>query len=547
MSRKKDTEKRGVADLVGPDPFDGGAATEPAAQNDIKKMVAERVAQAEGDSSPAAAIPEITSQFIHECLFANTLGDGTLYATMFRDRFLHCKHTQEWYEWTGHVWQHDIMNRSLAAVDQIAQRYLGEYKKLAQTVADLVYKGDEGNQDEIKKLRRKEKDLLNRVQKLRDDNRRTACLKFSHTIDNPLAISGEEFDQKPMLFPCPNGVIDLETGRIRPGKQSDYLSLSTPVEFRGIDEPAPLWEKTLQEIFNADEEIYAYIQRLFGYAMTGYVHEKAFPVLYGRNGWNGRSLIVETISHVMGTFARSIPSEMLLSSKYVKDASGPSPDIMSLKGLRMAFATETDEGHRFNSAKVKKLTGNDELVGRNPNDKYQSYFQPTHKLFLMTNVTPSAPPNDKAFWARLHLIPFNISFVNRDPQESYERRAILDLDRRLLAEAPGILSWLVRGCLLWQKEGLNPPLIITEATEKYRQDEDLVADFIDECCVREAGAKESSSAIYDRFIEWYHANVGKKEPSGTWLGKQLGQKYEKSKSNGRYVYHGIRLLMTGEG
>ena len=129
---------------------------------------------------------------------------------------------------------------------------------------------------------------------------------------------------------------------------------------------------------------------------------------------------------------------------------------MSLKGIRMAFASEIDEGQRFSAAKIKWFTGKDELVGRNPHDKYPTHFNPTHKLCLQTNTQPQAPPNDKAFWERLHLIPFLISFVNRDPQESHERRAILDLDRQVLKEAPGILAWLVAGCLLWQRRRPQP-------------------------------------------------------------------------------------------
>jgi putative DNA primase/helicase len=349
-----------------------------------------------------------------------------------------------------------------------------------------------------------------------------------------------------MLFPCANGVIDLETGLLKLGRPGDYLSKSSPVEFAGIDTPAPLWEKSLLQIFNGDVELVAYLQRLFGYAITGLVQEKVFPVLYGKTGWNGRSLIIETISYVMGALAGSIPSEMLLGQKYSKSSSGPSPDIMGIKGIRMAFASEIDENQRFSAAKIKWLTGKDELTGRYGYDKHNTRFQPTHKLVVMTNTQPSAPPNDKAFWERLHLIPFNISFVKRDPQEGYERRAILDLDQQIKKEAPGVLSWLVRGCLLWQQQGLNPPVSVTEATEKYRQNQDLLADFIDERCDREPGLHERASVLYGDFVAWYHVNVGQKEPTGTWFGNQLSQKFEKNKSSGYTTYHGI-ALKTNQG
>lgn len=536
-----DKSRSGRGELAGTIPADSGARSESDSVDEIKRLVQERLNQEAEMEPPAEEKPVMNSQFIDDCLFANALGDGTMYATLFRDRFLYCKNTQEWFEWTGHHWERDIMGRALAAVETVVQQYLDEYKKVAGRIAGLVGDDGEEGQAKIKKLQKKQRDLLNRASKLRDDRRRNTCLTFSHTIENPLAIKGDEFDQKPMLFPCGNGVVDLERGKLIPGRPGDYLSLASPIDFLGIDAPAPLWEEKVLEIFSGDQDVVDYVQRLFGYAITGMVHEKVFPVLYGKGGWNGRSLIVETISYVMGSLAGSIPSEMLLSSKFVKAASGPSPDIMSLKGLRMTFASETDEGQKFSASKVKWLTGKDELTGRNPHDKYPSRFPPTHKLFLMTNTQPQAPPNDKAFWERLHLIPFTLSFVNRDPQDESERRAILDLDQQLLKEVSGILAWLVRGCLLWQKHGLKPPLKVTEATEQYRRNEDLLADFIDSCCIREPGAMGQSSTLYNRFITWYHENIGEKHPSGTWFGKQLSQKYEKTRSGGCIHYIGIEL------
>ena len=515
--------------------------------DDIRKQVQDRVDQEAAQNPPQDEEPKITSKFIQECLFANALGDATLYAALFRDKFLYCKNTMEWFEWNGHVWEKDIMNRSLSSVEKVVDQYLAEYKTVAGRIADQAIRDDGDDKvAKIKKLKDNQERLLKRVSQLRDDKRRTACLKFAHTIEQPVAVKGEEFDVNPMLFPCANGVLDLATGLLKPGRPHDYMSMASPVEFLGIDTPAPLWEQSLLQIYNDDKDLVAYLQRLFGYTMTGLVSEKVFPVMYGRTGWNGRSLILETISHIMGSFAGPIPSEMLLSSKLTKNSAGPSPDIMGLKGLRLASASEIDEQQRFSAAKIKWLTGKDELIGRRPNDKHQTRFKQTHKLFLQTNTLPQAPPNDRSFWMRLHVIPHNISFVNRDPQEAHERRAILDLDTQILKEASGILAWMLWGCLLYQKDGLNPPQTVIEEGKKYQRNEDLLADFIDECCIREPAAKEKAAALYARFIDWYHDNIGKNEPSGTWFGKQLGQKYEKWKSEGCVMYQGI-ALKTGQG
>ena len=521
--------------------------------NDIRKQVQERVDQALANASgpPAPdATPGITRKFVQECLSANELGDGTLYARLFHNRFIYCNNTQEWFVWAGHYWKRDIMTESLAVIEGVVDVYLDEYRATGEDIVNLMAGAAENGEDKNEKLKRlksREEAILSRVRQLRTHKRRMVTRMIAQTLINPLAITGEAFDNKPLLFPCANGVIDLEMGELKPGNPSDYLSLASPIEFRGLDEPAPLWEKTLLEIFGDNQELVDYIQRLFGYTITGLVQEKVFPVLYGRTGWNGRSLIIETISRVMGDLAAQIPSEMLLSQKYSRSSSGPSPDIMSLKGKRMVCASEIDEGQRFSTSKIKWLTGKDTIVGRSPHDKYQTHFLPTHKLFVMTNTQPSAPPNDKAFWERLHLIPFKISFVNRAPQEAHERRAILDLDKQIEKEGPGILAWLVRGFLSWQQEGLNPPKDVTEATEQYRRNEDLLADWREECCIHEPAAHEKGKPLYDNFIHWYHTNIGEKEPSATWFGKQMGAKFDKSKSNGCVVYRGIALKDNAQG
>lgn len=510
--------------------------------DEIRRQVQERVEQ-EAKEHPRqpdkGSDKKVTIKFIHQCLFANELGDGILYATLFRDRFLFCKNSQEWYLWSGHFWERDVLGNCLVAVEEVVECYLGEYRRIAAQIADIAKGTASGD---VEKLKKQQAQLLKRASQLRGDKRRTACLKFAHTNNNSLAIKGNEFDISPWLLACKNGVIDLKTGNMKDGRPSDYISMASPVEWKGLNEPANLWEKTLLEIFHGDEELVFYLQRLFGYGITGLSTEKAFSVMWGK-GKNGKSLIVETISYVLGPLVGSIQSEMLLNQYKGRSSAGPSPDIMGLKGLRMAFASETDEGSKLSSSRVKWITGNDQLVGRSPHDKYETRFLPSHKLFLLTNSRPHANANDFALFERLALIPFTLSFVNREPQNMDERWAIKDLDEQLKKEAPGILAWLVRGCLLWQEQGLNPPRKVMEATEQYKRSEDLLADFIEECCEIEPGAQTKASELYSRFSEYYLENVGKKIPSNTWFGKSMSLKFEKNKINGCIHYHGVAIFV----
>ena len=85
---------------------------------------------------------------------------------------------------------------------------------------------------------------------------------------------------------------------------------------------------------------------------------------------------------------------------------------------------------------------------------------------------------DFGFWERVHLLPFERSFVDREPEAEHERLADKSMPEKLKAEASGVLEWLVRGCLRWQRDGLNPPEKVRAATEEYRRNEDLLADFL---------------------------------------------------------------------
>ncbi len=527
------------------------------------RVAAEKAATgAKAGSGPEPGTPaEVSPGFVWSCLEANELGDGLLYAAIHKNNFIYNKSSQEWLAWAGHYWERDEMERSLAAVEDVVDRYLEALEKIDKRIAELRGKesepggeaADEDNPATPKKQRgrpkndpaltaalARRKDLVRRCDRLRSEHGRQNCLKFARTNRRPLAITGDRLDQEPMLLACANGVIDLETGKLRPGRQADYLSLASPVAFTGIEAPRKLFRATLLELFEGCEAIVDYLQRLLGYALTGLVSEHIFPVFQGR-GRNGKSMLLDLIKEVLGPLAAPIRPELLLEQAKNRSAAAPSPDIMALRGLRLAIAEETDEGSRFSAARVKLLSGGSDLTGRNPHDKYETTFKPTHQLILVTNSRPQAPASDYAFWSRMRLIEFKLSFVD-NPIHEHERPRIKDLGKRILeAEAAGILGWLVEGCLLWQRDGLNPPAEVVEATHQYQREEDMVGDFIDECLVIEPGLSVKAATVYQVFVAWYQVTQGRRSPSQKWLGNQLKTRFDKRKSNGIIKYFGFDI------
>ncbi|NLV24603.1 MAG: DNA primase, partial [Deltaproteobacteria bacterium] len=450
--------------------FDDTCATAAIAAEVDARIQAEATHSIPPDRDTAAAL---THEYVMSCLACNELGDGTLFMNLHQGRFLYDAAAGQWYVWSGHFWTMDIEGRALAAVEKVSLAYVNALTCISKKLSTTE---DEAAAEALKAQR---KLLIRRIDWLRKVKGRINCLIFATTLPtealpdgkNPLVITGEKLDQNPWLLACQNGVIHLETGSFRPGRPADLLTKPAPHPFpenigpylaTGENTPAPTWERFLWEVMDGDQEMVDYLQRLLGYCVTGSTRDHIFIVFTG-TGRNGKSTLLEILSKVVGEIAVAIKPEMLLDQRRVRSSAGADADVMALKGRRVAIASEADDNQGFSRATVKRLTGGDSISARSPHEKFQVTFRPTHKLIFSTNDIPRANPNDRAFWLRMHLVNFPLSFVD-NPAAPNERQVDKGLPARLEAEAGGILAWLVRGALLYKQRGLDPPKKVTEAT-----------------------------------------------------------------------------------
>jgi putative DNA primase/helicase len=183
------------------------------------------------------------------------------------------------------------------------------------------------------------------------------------------------------------------------------------------------------------------------------------------------------------------------------------------------------------------------------NEKKQIRFNPTHTIFLSTNDKPRVSGDDYAFWKRMVLVPFKLSYVTgKSPEElkEWERIANPDLEDELKEEASGILAWLVKGCIEYQKQGLVLPETVIEATREYQRDEDHLGSFLEDYCSMEDGVKTKSSEIFDVFAKWWKKNITKhkkRQITQQAFGRMMKRRFDSSKIKGIYHYHGIMLNM----
>src|SRR5262249_7748703 len=156
-------------------------------------------------------------------------------------------------------------------------------------------------------------------------------------------------------------------------------------------------------------------------------------------------------------------------------------ELAGLHGARLVTATETEEGRQWAESKIKVLTGGDKIAARFMRQDFFE-FTPQFKLVIAGNHKPGLRSVDEAIRRRLHLIPFTVTIPpnQRDAQ----------LPNKLKAERPGILAWMIQGCLDWQERGLCPPTVVTDATVAYLEAEDALSAWMDDCCRRDPQAWE---------------------------------------------------------
>jgi hypothetical protein len=172
-------------------------------------------------------------------------------------------------------------------------------------------------------------------------------------------------------------------------------------------------------------------------------------------------------------------------------------------------------------------------------------FTPTHKLLLMTNYKPHADARDQAFLSRACLLEFGMRFVAH-PKAPNERQADPSLKEQLREERSGILAWLVRGCLAFQELGLAILSPTSFATEKYREEEDTILHFLNECCVLRPEVSVKANALYEAYKAWCEENQFGRGMNATLFGNEIGRRFEKKRGNTGMIYQGVQVLTTQE-
>ncbi|CAG0976244.1 hypothetical protein GEOBC_01554 [Geobacteraceae bacterium] len=463
------------------------------------------------EPGPAGAGVEVNDAQLAR-LFQTDLGNSERLVARHGRDLHYCFDFGKWLCWDGVRWAIDRNGDALDKAKDTARAMLAE----AATLAD------------------------------REDARKLAAWSFKSQARERLAaalflaqpdvsVLPEQLDTRPWLLNVANGTVDLRSGQLRPADRADLLTKSAPVVY----DPAAKceqWLAFLDRIFAGNQEIIRYVQKAAGYSLTGLDTEECFFVLHG-TGQNGKSTVVETLSALLGTdYAQQATPDLLMQKKQERHAT----ELAVLRGARLVASVETGQGKRLNEVLIKSMTGGDRIRA---NFMHQDTFEfrPEFKVWLSTNHKPVITGTDLGIWRRIRLIPFAVKIPDEERDGAFKARL------REPAALAGILNWAIQGALLWQREGLKPPQEVSDATQAYREEMDVLAAWISDCCVVNKRAEAKAADLYASYTGWCDAQ-GEKPESQRSFGLRLTERGldRRRGTAGAHRWFGIGLLAPSD-
>lgn len=425
---------------------------------------------------------------------------------------------------------------------EFVQRHGRDWRHVAAWNSWFGWKDGKWHRDDVGRVRELMRQVCREVALTTDKPNEARRISSEKTIaasvriaasDERVALPTSAWDAHPMLLNTPSGIVDLEMGELKRHERDLLITQMTTASPGG---QCPRWMQFLDEITGNDAELKGYLARLAGYILTGSTAEQMFAFLYG-SGANGKSVFVSVLSAILGDYAATAAIETFMAARGDRHLT----ELAGLRAARLVIVPETDQGRAWAEGRIKTVTGG-EKIRANFMRQDHFEFQPQLKLVVAGNHRPALSGVGEAMRRRLHLVPFEVTIPpeRRDPK----------LIEKLLEERDGILAWMIEGCAEWQRIGLSPPKAIQLAGNEYFEEEDVVGQWLEECCEVGEGLSATARLLYQCWSVWAE-RAG--YPTGTQkaLGTALRERgFASGKIGGARSWLGLRprhAAPTGEG
>lgn len=435
------------------------------------------------------------------------VGNAECLAAIFGNKFRYCSDLKEWFEWNGVCWKlakSGELERAIVEVARFRQKVAIDLKDFDKKSALLKWAIKSEN--------------------FRNINQTLQAAQFNETFVSRI----EQYDNDPYLVSAQNGTVNLITREFYKSKPQDFITLQLGANFDS-NAKAPRFEKFIEEVCGGDLQLADYLQRIVGYSLTGDTSEQEAFILQG-SGANGKSVFLDVISRLLGNYGATASFLTFDAGKRSENSN----DLAALKGKRFVSVIETEQDKLLAEAKLKSVTGQDNITARFLYGEFFTY-KPQFKVFLAVNHKPGIRGTDRGIWRRIRLIPFTQSFEGREDRH---------LRETLLKELSGILNWALEGLRKWQESGLTLPDCVKKATQDYKKECDVLGQWIDERIEFDNQSTVSASELYRDYKKWAEEN-GYYPFSQKSFGLILFEKgFKKVRKSSGYYYEGIRIFSS---
>ena len=403
------------------------------------------------------------------------LGDGRLLADCYQDAIKFVPERKCWYCYRDGVWVQDLGGLRIM---EYCKEFADALKAYAKTIEDEDLRTS----------------YTKHVKKWQGRKARETIIKDARSV-RPVSIT--EFDADPNVLNCKNGTLHLDTMQFRPHRPEDLLTKVAPVDYNPTAK-CDRYDRFIAEITSGDDDKARFVQKAFGYALSGNTRHECMFILHGATTRNGKSTLCESVRKVMGTYGCSAMPDTLGIKAY-SNSRTPSDDLARLAGIRYVNISEPDQGLVLSTALVKALTGNNTITARH---LYENSFEysPRFKIFLDCNHLPIISDMTLFSSGRLMIIPFDRHFSASEQDKNLKAEFAKHTNQS------AILNWLIEGYILLQNEGLTPPASVLAATGIYQEDSDHIAQFVQEQLIEIPGAEVRTSEVYARYRRWCDNN-----------------------------------------
>ena len=475
---------------------------------------------------------EIEHTVIEDCINNGAMGISNLFQKMYlypkRIKWINDIKNGMSYFWNGKLWQEDDYSFIERLLVMTVVRVLRKYKAACSN-SDLDSSSTEENIVLAQKI----------ITRLNDGMMIQSIVRFIKPLIRDTEFSKIK-DIHPHFLSVKNGMVDLFSGELRPSVPEDNITKSIDTEFDPNADSSD-FDNFVREITSEEngrnEDMYNYLKWCIGYATQGNPKKKMFIILYGPHGYNGKSMLLNTIKDVLMYYAVAMDNSVVLEGPK-KTGGSHSTEICQLENCRFGILSDTKEDAAIDDGQMKQLTGITDTLSVREIFGKQKEFTPVFVPFISTNHPISVNLSDKAMYERLVLFPFVLSFVD-DPKKSFERQGDPSLAEKFRKNKKGVLKWIIEASMYYNADQNKAvPECIKDAKNIYNKEVNFYMDFIENNFLEEENGVIKRTEMLQIYKEYAKENGLKYTAKAAE--KELDRLVKSKKVNGRKIYLGLK-------